>query len=134
MADNLLSWRHSGFSIDSSIRLFGGSHQERENLAQYIARHPISLKKIRFESFHGKVLFHTSYNEYFKGNLKLFEVSDFIALLTQHLPPRGVQYIRRRGKWIDKPYVVGLLVGYSRSSKAFSLFSGHHFYNFLLAY
>ncbi|HEB11624.1 MAG TPA: hypothetical protein ENI06_10480 [Spirochaetales bacterium] len=31
MADNLLRWRHSGFSIDSSIRLFGGSQQEREN-------------------------------------------------------------------------------------------------------
>ena len=116
MADNLLSWRHSGFSIDSSIRLFGGSRQERENLAQYIARPPISLKKIRFESFHGKVLFHTAYNEYFRENLKLFEATDFIALLTQHLPPKGAQYIRRyglyssrsRGKWIEKPYVVRL--------------------------
>ena len=97
MADNLLSWRHSGFSIDSSIRLFGGSQKERENLAQYIARPPISLKKIRFESFHGKVLFHTDYNEYFKENLKLFDASDFIALPTQHLPPKGVQYIRRYG-------------------------------------
>ena len=87
MADNLLRWRHSGFSIDSSIRLFGGSQQERENLAQYIARPPISIKKIHFESFHGKVLFHTDYNEYFRENLKIFKASDFIALLTQHLPP-----------------------------------------------
>lgn len=71
--------------------------QMRENLAQYIARPPISLKKIRFESFHGKVLFHTDYNEYFKENLKLFDASDFIALPTQHLPPKGVQYIRRYG-------------------------------------
>jgi hypothetical protein len=116
MADNLLNWRHSGFSIDSSIRFFGGSQQERENLAQYIARPPISLKKIRFESFHGKILFHTSYNNYFKENLKLFDALEFIALLTQHLPPKGVQYIRRyglyssrsRGKWIEKPYVVRL--------------------------
>ncbi len=115
-ADNLLSWRHSGFSIDSSIRFFGGAQQERENLAQYIARPPISLKKIRFESFHGKVLFHTDYSEYFRENLKLFKATDFIALLTQHLPPKGVQYIRRyglyssrsRGKWIEKPYVARL--------------------------
>lgn len=82
----------------------------------YIARPPISLKKIRFESFNGKVLFHTAYNEYFRENLKLFEATDFIALLTQHLPPKGAQYIRRyglyssrsRGKWIEKPYVVRL--------------------------
>ena len=115
MADNLLTWRHSGFSIDWSIRLLGGSQKERENLAQYIARPPISLKKIILE-FHGKVLLHTSYNEYFKENLKLFDAPDFIALLTMHIPPKGVQYIRRyglyssrsRGKWIEKPYVVRL--------------------------
>ena len=82
----------------------------------YIARPPISLKKITLESFHGKVFFHTCYNAYFGENLKLFDVTDFIALLTQHLPPRRVQYIRRyglyssrsRGKWIDKPYLVRL--------------------------
>ncbi len=82
----------------------------------YIARPPISLKKITLESFHGKVFFHTCYNAYFGENLKLFDVTDFIALLTQHLPPRGTHYIRRyglyssrtRGKWIDKPYVVRL--------------------------
>ena len=113
MAENLLRWRHSGFSVDASIVLPGGSSKKRESLAQYLARPPISLKKVSFESFHGKVLFHTSYNEYFKENLKLFDAADFIALLTQHLPPKGVQYLRRyglyssrsRGKWTCKPYV-----------------------------
>jgi len=84
MADNLLSWRHSGFSVDASILLPGGSSKERESLAQYLGRlsaslpsptlvHPCTspdrqsrLKKVSFESFHGKVLFHTSYNEYNK--------------------------------------------------------------------
>ncbi|HEB10463.1 MAG TPA: hypothetical protein ENI06_04515 [Spirochaetales bacterium] len=49
-------------------------------------------------------------------SLKLFEATDFIALLTQHLPPKRVQRIRcyglyssrSRGKWIEKPYVVRL--------------------------
>jgi len=71
---------------------------------------------VSFESFHGKVLFHTSFNEYFKENLKLFDAADFIALLTQHLPPKGAQYLRRyglyssrsRGKWADKPHVAAL--------------------------
>ena len=113
MADNLLRWRHSGFSVDASILLPGGSSKEPESLAQYLARPPISLKKVSFESFHRKVFFHTSFNEYFKENLKLFDAADFIALLTQHLPPKGVQYLRRyglyssrsRGKWTCKPYV-----------------------------
>ena len=50
MADNLLRWRHSGFSLDASILLPGGSRKERENLAQYLSRPPISLKKVSFES------------------------------------------------------------------------------------
>lgn len=108
MADNLLRWRHSGFSVDASILLPGGSSKERESLAQYLARPPISLKKVSFENFHGKVLFHTSYNDYFKENLKLFDASDFIALLTQHLPPKGVQYLRRYGLYSSlKPEASG---------------------------
>ena len=31
------------FSIDSSIRIFGGSQKERENLAQYIGRLSASM-------------------------------------------------------------------------------------------
>jgi len=53
---------------------------------------------------------------FFRHDRKLFDATDFIALLTQHLPPKGVQYIRRyglyssrnRGKWIEKPYAVRL--------------------------
>ena len=55
-----LRWRHSGFSTDASIMLPGG-----------------------------KVLFHTSYSEYFKENSKLLSVADFIALLKPTHPPQG---------------------------------------------
>ena len=43
-AQNLLSWRHSGFSIDNSVRILDETSQEK--LAEYTARPPISLKKI----------------------------------------------------------------------------------------
>ncbi|MBW8003882.1 MAG: hypothetical protein FVQ80_18115 [Planctomycetes bacterium] len=57
---------------------------------------------ITLESFHGKVLFHTSYNEYFRENLKLFDVTDFIALLTMHIPPNGIHLIRRYGLYSSR--------------------------------
>jgi hypothetical protein len=94
-ARNLLSWRHSGFSIDNSVRILDESSQE--SLAEYIARPPISLKKIRYEPFKGKVLFHTKYSEYFRQNVHLFDVLDFLAELTQHIPPKRLQLIRRYG-------------------------------------
>jgi len=110
-ARNLLSWRHSGFSIDNSVRILDESSQE--SLAEYIARSPISLKKIRYEPFKGKVLFHTKYSEYFKQNVHLFDALDFLAELTQHIPPKGLQLIRRyglyasrtKGRWHEMPWV-----------------------------
>ncbi len=47
-----------------------------------MARPPISLKKIHYEGFKGKVLFHTHYNEYCKENVHMFKACDFLAELT----------------------------------------------------
>jgi hypothetical protein len=110
-ARNLLSWKHSGFSIDNSVRILDQSSQE--SLAEYIARPPISLGKIRYEPFKGRVLFHTTYSEYFKENLHMFDALDFLAQLTQHIPPKRLQLIRRyglyasrtKGRWEEMPWV-----------------------------
>ena len=110
-ARNLLSWKHSGFSVDNSVRILDESAQE--SLAEYIARPPISLNKIRYEPFKGRVLFHTKYSEYFRQNLHMFNALDFLAELTQHIPPKGLQLIRRyglyasrtKGRWEDMPWV-----------------------------
>ena len=74
---------------------------------------PISLKKIHYEPFKGRVLFHTKYSEYFKKNLHMFDALDFLAELTQHIPPKGLQLIRRyglyashtKGRWNEMPWV-----------------------------
>ncbi|MCG8479254.1 MAG: transposase [Spirochaetales bacterium] len=110
-ARNLLSWKHSGFSIDNSVRILDRS--SRKNLAGYIARPPISLKKIRYEPFKEKVLFHTKYSEYFKQNVHLFDALDFLAELTQDIPSMGLQLIRlyglyasrTKGRWEQMPWV-----------------------------
>ena len=94
---NLLSWKNSGFSIDNSVRIFGSNAKARESLAQYIARCPISLEKIKYEPFHGKVLFKTlKYNDYFKENFRSLDALEFIALVTAHIPPKHKQYIRSK--------------------------------------
>jgi hypothetical protein len=101
----------SGFSIDNSVRV--ADARTKESLAQYISRPPVSLKKIRYEPFKGRVLFHTTYSEYFKENTHLFDALDFLAELTQHIPPKRVQLIRRyglhasrtKGCWTRMPHV-----------------------------
>lgn len=97
-AKNLLSWKNSGFSIDNSVRIFGSNDKARESLAQYIARCPISLEKLKYEAFHSQVLFKTpKYNDYFKENFRVFDAVVFIALVTAHIPPKHKQLIRRYG-------------------------------------
>jgi hypothetical protein len=72
-------------------------------------------------------LFHTKYSEYFKQNLHMqvacpgrsrrlrqgFDAVDFLAELREHIPPKGLQLIRRyglyasrtKGRWKDMPWV-----------------------------
>jgi hypothetical protein len=112
-ADTLLCWRHSGFSVDNSVRLDGGDHHARQALAQYIARAPLSRQRLTYDQPGGKVLYHTDYNPYFKQNTTLWCAPDFIAQLTQFIPPWGVRYIhyyglyssRCKARWQRWPHV-----------------------------
>ncbi len=115
-ASNLLGWKNSGFSIDAKLRLYGSDDKTRESIAQYLVRPPLSLSKIKYEPFKGKVLFKTKYNEYFGENFKVYNGEDFVAALVQHIPPARVHLVRyyglyssrSRGVWKDMPYVVHL--------------------------
>ena len=97
LAQNLLNWRHSGFSIDNKVKIPAFSQKAREALSQYITKPPLSLKKVIFEQHDGKVIYYSNYNDYFKRNTQVLTVQDFIASVTQHLPRKGLQYIRRYG-------------------------------------
>ena len=41
-------------------------------------------------------------NPYFKEDFKLLSATDFIAELTQHLPPKGARYIRYYGLYSSR--------------------------------
>lgn len=54
------------------------------------------MKKIRYEPFKGRVLFHTTYSGYFKENLHMFDALDFLAELTQHIQLAGKTWVMNR--------------------------------------
>jgi hypothetical protein len=101
-AETLLCWKHSGFSVDNSVRLDGGDHKARQALAQYIARAPLSLQKLTYDRPGGRVLYHTAYNPYLKQNTSLWNAADFIAALTQFIPPWGVRSIHYYGSYSSR--------------------------------
>ena len=83
---------------------------------------PLSLKKISIdENGEATVISYTSDNDFFKGEIRTFPVMRFLLELTQHIPPKDCQYIRRYGlyatlrrtartksKWLQMPHVVRL--------------------------
>jgi hypothetical protein len=101
-AETLLRWRHSGFSVDNSVLLDGGDHRARQALAQYAARAPLSLQKLTYDAPSGKVLNHTAYNPYLKQNTTLWDAVDFIAALTQFIPPWAVRYVHYYGLYASR--------------------------------
>jgi hypothetical protein len=111
-----LCWSNSGFSVDNSVRLDGGDHKARQALAQYIVRAPLSLQKLSYDRPGGKVIYHASYNPWFRQDTTLWDAMDFIASLTQFIPPWGVRYIhyyglyssRCKARWQRLPHVARL--------------------------
>ena len=46
IAGSMRSWRHSGFSVDNSVRIAPGDHAGMQRLVEYISRCPFSLSRM----------------------------------------------------------------------------------------
>jgi hypothetical protein len=116
---NIRSWRHSGFSVDQSVRLEGGDQQGVQRLIQYFLRCPFSQARMIEVTEAGKVIYKTEHNavgrfpepgdeELLAGpsrNFQVFDPLDFLAEVTQHIPdPRLRPRHRPRGHGRRPPH------------------------------
>ena len=62
----------------------------------------MSLQKILYARSNGTIIYKTKYNEYCKENIKLFKAGNFIAELTQHIPPKHKHLIRYYGLYSSR--------------------------------
>ena len=114
--DNIRSWRHSGFSVDHSVRLDAGDTQGVERLIEYFLRCPFSQARMIQVTEEGKVLYKTGGNRLGRfpeaasedllagpaRNFQIFEPLDFLAEVTQHVPEPGEHLIRYYGWYSNK--------------------------------
>lgn len=88
----LMQWKHSGFSIDNSIRISRYDENGREAVAQYIFHNPFSLQKIKFNDKTGTVIYRSKVtHRKNKKNFNVYSAEKFIAAITQHIPDKCVQ-------------------------------------------
>lgn len=89
-ATSLINWRHSGFSLDSSVHLPAGSAKARKALSQYISRPPLSLKRMSVqENGEATLISYTADNGFFRGKTETFSLTRFFLEVTQHIPRAG---------------------------------------------
>jgi len=105
---NMRSWKHSGFSVDQSVRLEAGDTAGIQRLLQYFLRCPFSQARMIEVTAAGKVIYKTEHNavarfpepgddELLAGpsrNFQVFDPLDFLAEVTQHIPDPGAHLIR----------------------------------------
>ena len=116
VVDNMHSWKHSGFSVDQSVRLEAGDPEGVQRLIQYFLRCPFSQARMIEVTAAGQVLYQSEHNalgrfpepgggELLAGpsrNFQIFDPLDFLAEVTQHIPDPGEHLIRYYGWYSNK--------------------------------
>ncbi len=113
---NMRSWKHSGFSVDQSVRLQPGDQEGVQRLIEYFLRCPFSQARGILVTEAGKVIYKTEHNaagrfpdpgnrELLAGparNFQVFDPLDFLAEVTQHIPDPGEHLIRYYGWYSNR--------------------------------
>jgi hypothetical protein len=116
LVQNIRSWKHSGFSVDQSVRLEAQDQEGVQRLIQYFLRCPFSQARMIEVTEAGKVIYQSEHNalgrfpepgdgELAPGpsrNFQVFEPLDFLAEVTQHIPDAGEHLIRYYGWYSNK--------------------------------
>jgi putative transposase len=107
VVQNIRSWKHSGFSVDQSVRLEAGDQEGVQRLIQYFLRCPFRQARMIEVTKAGKVIYKSEHNavgrfpepgdgELVAGpsrNFQVFDPLDFLAEVTQHIPDAGEHLI-----------------------------------------
>lgn len=116
VVQQMLTWRHSGFSVDRSVFVSAGDSAGAERLIQYFVRCPFSLARMVNVTSEGQVLYRAEHDapQKFpfpadadltggvKRNFQVFTPLDFLAEVTQHIPDKGTHLVRYYGHYSNK--------------------------------
>ena len=80
----LLSWRHSGFSVDSSVKVDAQDTKALERVARYIMRPPLSLERLHWDEGCDEVSYATKQGSS-QAPSESFDPCDFLARLLMHI-------------------------------------------------
>lgn len=84
-----LSWRHTGFSVDGSVRVGAEDREALTRVAAYVLKPPVSLKRLSYVPGSKTLVYRGSRNNPATGrNFTVYDCQEFLALLLLHVPHR----------------------------------------------
>ena len=102
VAENMLSWPHSGFNVHIGPRLDPGDGDTLETTLRYTARAPLSLQRLHYDGETGQVTYtYTSAYDH-REHVERLPAHEFIARLTTHIPGRYERLIRYYGVYSSR--------------------------------
>jgi hypothetical protein len=101
--DLLLSWRHTGFSVHTRVRVEPEEPGAVERLARYILRPPISLERMQWDGI-GEVRYrrkkgHGAAALQDRRGYEAFDPADFLARVLMHIPEPRRHLVRYYGAY-----------------------------------
>lgn len=95
----LLSWRHTGFSVDASVRVDAGDTKALERVARYILRPPVSLERLSWHEATGEVSYTAKAASSGHTQSERFDPHDFLARVIMHVPEPKLHTARFYGEY-----------------------------------
>jgi hypothetical protein len=105
VAESMLGWMHSGFSVDDSVWLDQDDRPSHLRLARYCARCPVSLERLEYHAGAGEAGQATYTSDKTTGptaGCHTFDPLEFIARLVAHIPDKGQVLQRYYGYYASR--------------------------------
>ena len=102
LAQRMLKWCHSGFSVHNHIHAKANDTEGRQRLARYMIRCPFALEKMRYDSKSGMVLYRSKLHATLKRNYQLMPALKWLRLLMNHIPDKYEHLARYYGYYSNR--------------------------------
>jgi hypothetical protein len=102
LAERILAWRHTGFSVHNAVRVHARDAAGRRRLAQYMLRAPFSLEKMSYAPVSGIVIYRSRMHKTLKRNFQIMPGADWLAQLCRHIPDRFEHLVRYAGWYSNR--------------------------------
>ena len=97
----LLSWKHTGFSVDNSVTVYPSDEQGLERLSRYLIRSPVSLQRLHYFPETQQVLYQAK-----KGHdrepSEIIDPMEFVARVLMHVPESNKNSVHYFGVYSNR--------------------------------